>query len=199
MTLLRLACGIAASIGIACRAPAPPEPPRASEPRCATDFDGPAPAVLRLATRADALAELARAQPQAASDVARQLDEGRAAQLVDAMAGTEHGGDGYYDRVSAVFHVADGFVVAKDLAQWFHTLPPSAEGAPAQTLTERSSVEILGTIGHVRIASQPAIHHFVDLASGTYLRGFVEGPHRLAHWTIEPEGASADGCTVYWR
>ena len=139
-----------------------------------------------------------RAAPQAASDVARQLDDLTTARLVDAMAGTEHEGDGYYYRVSAVFRVADGFVVAKDLALWFHTLPQSGGGHPPPTLTDRSSLEIIGTIGHVRIATQPAIHHFFDLARGVYLRGVVEGRHQLAHWTIAADGPIGDGCTISW-
>ncbi|HET9992726.1 MAG TPA: hypothetical protein VFQ65_29530 [Kofleriaceae bacterium] len=192
---------IVASFFVACHSPASSRPPRPTEgvpTRCATDYDGPAPAVLHLGTRTDVEAELARPAPQAASDVARQLDDVTTARLVDTMAGTEHEGDGYYYRVNAVFRVADGFVVVKDLALWFHTLPQSGGGRPPPTLTDRSSLEIIGTVGHIRIATQPAIHHFVDLARGVYLRGVVEGPRQLAHWTIEADGPIGDGCTIYW-
>jgi hypothetical protein len=196
-----IVCVIVPSFFAACHSPASPAPPHATGElpmRCATDYDGPVPAVVHLGTRADVEAALARAAPQAASDVGRQLDDVTTARLVDAMAGTEHEGDGYYYRVSAVFRVADGFVVAKDLALWFHTLPPSGAGGPPPTLTDRSSLEIIGTIGHVRIATQPAIHHFVDLARGVYLRGVVEGPRQLAHWTIEADGPIGDGCIIHW-
>ena len=183
-----------------CPAPAPPPVANSADVRgCASDFNGPVPAIVRVHALVDVVAELTRSMPNAARDVEMQLEAAHgAAFLVDAMAGTEHEGDGYYYRTSAVFRLRAGLLIVKDVALGSHTIPAPGSSEPRR-LSETSSIEILNDkIGHVRVASEPVVHHFIDLENGRYLRGVVELGRPLTAWTLDTEGASSGECQVYW-
>lgn len=207
LVMLLVGCRATAPAGRPCPVPPPRatvDPPRVTvdPPPCASDFWGPAPEVVRVPSRAALKTLLAPALPVLASDVVRQIDAAHGpAFLIERNAGSEHGGDGNYYRISGVFELGGALVVVKDVGMTFETIP---YGRPPPRLVETSAIEILGgtsggTTGHVRIATSPPVDHFVDLSAATYMGGYVEGGAPLVRWTLDDEGASSDGCTVYWH
>jgi hypothetical protein len=204
-------CGSTPPIARPCPAPprpSPAVPPAVDPPQCASDFWGPAPEVVRVPSRAALAKLLAPAVPVLASDVVRQIDDAHGpAFLIERNAGSEHGGDGNYYRISGVFELGGALVVVKDVGMTFETIP---YGKPPPRLLETSAIEVLGgTIGHVRVATSPAVDHFIDLSSAKYMGGYVEGGAPLVRWTLDEEGATGhgatgdaatgDACTVYWH
>jgi hypothetical protein len=153
---------------------------------------------VRVPSRSALATLLAPAAPVLASDVTRQIDTAKGpAFLIERNAGSEHGGDGNYYRISGVFEVSGALVVVKDVGMTFETIPYDK---PPPRLVETSTIEVLGgTIGHVRVATSPAVDHFIDLAHATYTGGYVEGGAPLVHWTLDEEGATGDGCSIYWH
>lgn len=51
-------------------------------------------------------------------------------------------------------------------------------------------------VGHIRVATDPAVHHFIDLEHARYLGAFIEGREPLVHWKLDGDGATAMDCSV---
>jgi hypothetical protein len=193
---------IAGAIGCAAAKPCPMPIAPAAPPACFEMYVGPIPAVVHVRTLAEVNAKLASRMTFEAHDLEAELAQPHGpAFFAGTTRGYEHEGDVPYVTLHAVFAVHDGFVVVANLAQWTSPMqPPPRHGAPPRPrpLPERSSLEILGgKIGHLRIASDPPIDHFIDLELAEYLEGIVERGAPLTAWLADDEHVHSGECGLW--